>query len=133
MNQGVVMICHDMPIETLFDASQWLYLLYTVYYLHLRSPHPQTQTDLKAIWTRWARMSWASSVMRLRSRSCLMKLSSSEALAIQKASAPAMFFCFCNPPITTTHKEEKHMVEVVRAATSRGDSRVKNKTKKVKN
>lgn len=46
-------------------------------------------------------MSWASRVMRLRSRSCLMKFSSSEALAIQNASAPAMFFCFCNAPTTT--------------------------------
>lgn len=37
----------------------------------------------------------------------MMKLSSSEALAIQKASAPAMFFCFCKVPITATHRERK--------------------------
>lgn len=54
-----------------------------------------SDTHLKAIWTRCARRSWASSVTRLRSLSCFMKLSSSEALAIQKARAPAMFFCFC--------------------------------------
>lgn len=67
------------------------------------------QTHLKAIWTRWARMSWASSVMRFRSRSCFMKLSSSEALAIQNASAPAMFFCFCNTPITATQTKKKQI------------------------
>lgn len=66
-------------------------------------PFTIIQTYLKAIWTRCARMSWASSVMRLRSLSCLMKLSSSEALAIQKARAPAMFFCFCNVQHTHTH------------------------------
>lgn len=52
-------------------------------------------SHLKAICTKCARTSCASSVIRLRSRSCLMKLSSSDALAIQKARAPAMFFCFC--------------------------------------
>lgn len=66
-------------------------------------------TYLKAIWTRCARTSWASSVTRLRSLSCLMKLSSSEALAIQKARAPAMFFCFCKRDgVLSTAREQSH-------------------------
>lgn len=66
-------------------------------------------TYLKAIWTRCARTSWASSVTRLRSLSCLMKLSSSEALAIQKARAPAMFFCFCKRDgVLSTARERSH-------------------------
>lgn len=102
-----------------YDHSQTAEHLLTDLDLHFFSPkykyknpphihsHNHTQTDLKAIWTRWARMSWASSVMRFRSLSCLMKLSSSEALAIQKASAPAIFFCFCNVSTTATHRGRK--------------------------
>lgn len=114
-----------------YDHSQAAGHLLTNLDLHFFSPkyqyknpphihsHNHTQTDLKAIWTRWARMSWASSVMRFRSLSCLMKLSSSEALAIQKASAPAIFFCFCNVSTTATHRKNKKDRGVVRVTAGR--------------
>lgn len=66
---------------------------------------------LYALCTRLDRSSWLCWVRRLRSLSCLRKLSSSEEFAIQKASAPAMAFCFCKDKEGVAVMQTQHLAD----------------------